>query len=289
MPALLPRFDVTLVMHAALPEGALDDKHLAAALRDEGLNVRLAVWNDPSVDWTGSKLTVVRSTWDYHREPLAWSLWLEEAGTRTRLLNQPALLAWNTDKRYLRDLEAGGITCVPTWFVGQGEFPSLPLRGFDEWVVKPAIGASARAVRRFSAAEFALQGLEYARGLATEGAVLLQPYLKEVETVLERSLVFVAGEWSHAFTKPAFSSDAAGRTPVRPYTPNAAEFEAAQRALAVVPLSTLYARVDLVPAPDGPLLMELELIEPDLALRLHPMASVRLAKACKRMLGEAEG
>jgi glutathione synthase/RimK-type ligase-like ATP-grasp enzyme len=289
MPAPCSQFDVTLVTHAALPEGAADDQHLAAALRDEGLGVRLAVWNDPSVDWHASKLAVVRSTWDYHREPQAWALWLAEAGTRTRLLNPPALLAWNTDKRYLRDLQAAGVACVPTWFVEHGATPMLPRHGINDWIVKPAIGASARAVRRFAAEEFARHGLEYARALATEGAVLLQPYLKEVETVLERSLVFIAGEWSHAFTKPAFSTDAAGRTAVQPYTPSVAELRSAQTALAAVPTPTLYARIDLVPTQDGPLLMELELIEPDLALRLHPLAAASLASACRRTLGAAEG
>jgi hypothetical protein len=34
-----------------------------------------------------------------------------------------------------------------------------------------------------------------------------------------------------------------------------------------------------VPTPDGPVLMELELIEPDLGLRLEPGAAAALARA----------
>ena len=85
MPEPCSPFDVTLVTHAALPGGAPDDQQLAAALRHEGLAVRLAVWNDPSVQWRASPLTLVRSTWDYHREPHAWAQWLAEVGTQTRL------------------------------------------------------------------------------------------------------------------------------------------------------------------------------------------------------------
>jgi hypothetical protein len=124
--------------------------------------------------------------------------------------------------------------------------------------------------------------------LALEGAVLLQPYLAEVETLRERSLVFIAGKFTHAFTKPAFASNATGRTEVQPHTPSAEELRVAKAALAAAPLPTLYARVDLAPAPGGPLLMELELIEPDLALRLCPAAAAELARQCRLQLEWAE-
>ena len=42
----------------------------------------------------------------------------------------------------------------------------------------------------------------------------------------------------------------------------------------------LYARVDLIPGPDGePMLIELELTEPSLFLRQSPGAAERLAEA----------
>jgi hypothetical protein len=54
--------------------------------------------------------------------------------------------------------------------------------------------------------------------------------------------------------------------------------------------TTLYARVDLVPSEDGSRLMELELIEPDLALRLHPDATEAFALVCRKVLSApAEG
>ena len=56
----------------------------------------------------------------------------------------------------------------------------------------------------------------------------------------------------------------------------------ADRALAAVPDGThlLYARVDLIPGPDGaPLLIELELAEPSLFLRHGPQAPTRLAES----------
>jgi hypothetical protein len=69
---------------------------------------------------------------------------------------------------------------------------------------------------------------------------------------------------------------------------SAAELAVAAQVLAAVPGGTgdlLYARVDLIPGPDGePLLGELELAEPSLFLRSDPAAGPRLADAVVRRL-----
>jgi hypothetical protein len=46
-----------------------------------------------------------------------------------------------------------------------------------------------------------------------------------------------------------------------------------------VPASCTYARVDLVESDRGPLLMELELIEPELYFSIVPGSADRMAKA----------
>ncbi|MFG6432243.1 ATP-grasp domain-containing protein [Roseateles sp. LYH14W] len=276
---------ITLVTHAALPGGAPDDLLLATALAREGLATRFAVWSDTAVDWATSPLTVVRSAWDYHRAPQAWRPWLARAGALTRLLNPPALLAWNTDKRYLRTLQAAGVPCVPTQFIEPGGAASGLRLWWADCIVKPAVAASAFGVRRFRGDGALAEAQAHARELADYGAVLIQPYLPAVETAGERSLVFIDGRFSHAFTKPAFSANAVGRTAVQPHLPSPADLAVAMHALAAAPQATLYARVDLVPHDGGMLLMELELIEPDLALRLHESAAPALAQACARALG----
>ncbi len=277
------RADVTIVTHAGLPQGAPDDRLLAEALRRQGAAVRFAVWDDGGVDWGASLVAVVRSTWDYHRAPGRWLAWVGAVDRATRLLNPPAVVRWNTDKRYLRDLMTCGVPCVPTEFVERGGELLADLaarRGWSDVVVKPAVAASAAGVRRSTGMDLAEGGEAHLRGLLARGAVLVQPYLAAVERARERSLVFVAGEFAHAFTKPAFSANAAGSTAVMPHEPTEAELALARAALDAVPGQMLYARADLVPAKTGPLVMELELIEPDLGLRLHPDAADQLARAC---------
>lgn len=56
-------------------------------------------------------------------------------------------------------------------------------------------------------------------------------------------------------------------------------------ALAVVPGPTLCARVDLLPGPDGPLVLEVELVEPSLFLPQAPEAAGRYAAAVRRAAG----
>ncbi|MEO5821630.1 MAG: hypothetical protein ABIT71_14105, partial [Vicinamibacteraceae bacterium] len=63
------------------------------------------------------------------------------------------------------------------------------------------------------------------------------------------------------------------------HEPTEAERHLAGQALQAAPGAVTYARVDVVPTSDGPRLMELELIEPDLGLRLHPPSIEVLAKA----------
>ncbi len=289
-----PDGGITIVTHRAVPGGAPDDRLLADALHRRGMFARFAPWNDDAIDWRTTPVTIVRSAWDYYRDPAGWTAWIDAASSVTTIVNAPAVLRWNSDKRYLRDLEQRDVACVPTDIVEPGD--PVPLaaraarRGWAEVIVKPAIGASAFGARRFAGAAVAGDGEAHLRMLLDRGHALVQPYLPAVDSARERSLVYIAGAFVHAFTKPAFSTDAAGATSIVAHRPSAEELALATAALAAADEAVhvaetrgrtppLYARVDLVPAEAGPLLMELELVEPDLGLRLDPSAVECLADA----------
>lgn len=280
-----PRFDVTIATHAGLPDGTTDDRLLADALIATGASTRFSIWNDTTVDWSEAARTVIRSTWDYHLHADAWFAWLDAAGAVTQLVNPAPVLRWNSRKRYLLDLEAAGVPIVPTLHVDRGGAldlaASLDERGWRDVVIKPAIGASAKGAERF--ARDAIAGAQaHLDALLTAGDALIQPYQQAVEDQRERSLVFLDGRFSHAFTKPPFLrgiGDGAGESP---HQASNAEVAVACRALDASPAPVTYARVDLVPSPGGARLMELELIEPDLGLRLHPPSAAALAAAVLR-------
>jgi glutathione synthase/RimK-type ligase-like ATP-grasp enzyme len=276
-------FDVTIVTHGEMPAGSTDDRLLVDALVAAGVRARPAVWNDAAIDWGAAPRTVIRSTWDYHLQPAAWFDWLASASRLTRLINDTATVRWNTDKRYLLDLHAAGVAIVPTEHVARGSWVDLEAccaaRGWDDVVVKPAIGASAKGAARSAGTAIREKGQAHLDALLRSGDALIQPYQAAVVTERERSLVYVGGAFSHAFTKPPFltgTGDGLGEA-IHDATP--AERALAEAALRAVRRQPIYARVDVVPAPDGPRLMELELIEPDLGLRLHPPSIPALATA----------
>ncbi|MGH3967501.1 MAG: hypothetical protein ACRDTV_05115 [Mycobacterium sp.] len=82
--------------------GSGDDAGLVGALRRRGLHARWLAWEDP--DTLHADLVILRTAGDDRpAEFLAWT-------RRVRhLLNPPDVVRWNTDKRYLRDLQRAGV------------------------------------------------------------------------------------------------------------------------------------------------------------------------------------
>jgi hypothetical protein len=109
---------------------------------------------------------------------------------------------------------------------------------------------------------------------------MVQPYMRAIDAGGERALQFFGGRLLHASRKravlapgTAFDATKVAHPGLEPWTPTPAERAVAERALAAVPNAPelLYARVDLVDGEDGqPRVMELELVEPNLFLFLHP-------------------
>jgi hypothetical protein len=276
--------DVMIATMQGRPDGGPDDALLAAAIRAEGGSVAIAGWDDPAVDWRQAGTIVVRSTWNYHLAPHAWRDWVALATSSSRLLNPAKLILWNMDKRYLCELAGLGLAVVPTRLVAPDQPEQVSAQasweGWTDVVVKPAIAASAFGARRFRLPAERNDLMDHAALLAASGSILVQPYQKRLEKARERSLVFINGQFSHAYDKPAFMGTLDGRTaPLQLVKASRAELRLANAVLAMTSSLPLMARVDVVPGAPCATLMELELIEPHLALDLHPPAAAMLARA----------
>ncbi|MEO8430836.1 MAG: hypothetical protein ABI592_04945 [Acidobacteriota bacterium] len=276
---------------AAYPDLVEDDRILQRALEERGVRTRAAVWNDPAVRWSEARMAVVRSTWDYHLHPREFEDWVRETGSRTALVNPPELILWNIHKSYLLELADRGLATVPTILVEKGSPAALSgileSAGWPEVVVKPAVSASAYRTRRIRAAHGGAEGESHLREILESSDALVQPYVEAVESEGERSLVFVDGVLTHAFRRAPFNAGwSAGLSSEVGHEPSAEESAFGRRALSLLPVSPLYARVDVIPAPNGPRLMELELVEPSLEFRLFPPAAGRFADAVLRRMGD---
>jgi glutathione synthase/RimK-type ligase-like ATP-grasp enzyme len=260
---------------------------LVRALRDAGADSVAVPWDDPDVDWAAFDLALIRSTWDYSWRAEEFTAWAERCGKATRLANPLGVVRWNADKRYLGQLAEAGVPTVHTRYFAPGDPVELPADG--EFVVKPASGAGARYAARYPAGERDAAVRQVERMHAEGFTVMVQPYLSSIDTHGERALQFFGGRLLHASVKGAvlapgtpYDADKVAHPDLRPWEPAAAELAVAERALAAVPVDTelLYARVDLVTGPDGePCVMELELIEPNLFLHLHPGSVPRVVEA----------
>jgi glutathione synthase/RimK-type ligase-like ATP-grasp enzyme len=278
---------VALVTCSEFPGLGEDEPLLLDALVARGVAAEPAVWDDPGVDWALYDLVVVRSAWDYSLRRDQFVSWAQRV---PRLLNPADVIAWNTDKRYLGELPRA----VPTTFVSAGDAWDPP---GGEYVIKPTISAGSRDTARYRPGEEA-QAREHVQALVRAGrTAMVQPYLGAVDAHGETALVFFAGEYSHAIRKGQMLQP--GQAPtnsviyleeeISPREPDAAELQAAGEVLSSLRWrrdELLYARVDLIPGPDGaPVLVELELTEPSLFLSYSPGAPQRLAERVIERLG----
>ena len=278
-----------------------DDHILAGELTSRGCEAMVEAW-DGDVDWDAFDLVVVRSTWDYTWRRDQFIDWVRGIGPRLR--NEPALIEWNSDKRYLADMAAAGLAVVPTIFAGPGD--SVPeLEG--EVVVKPAVSAGARDTGRFGPDTHDLARELIDRIRADGGTAMVQPYLPDADVGGETAVVFIAGEVSHVLHKKAvLAPDEVA--PLRESDLSAAEamfdpdlvtageagaeqLEKARRVIAYLTerfgSAPLYARVDMLAGTDGaPVLLELEAVEPNLYFETTPGVAGRLADA---IVAEATG
>ncbi|MFC7865143.1 RimK family alpha-L-glutamate ligase [Streptomyces murinus] len=286
----MPRIALATYDPGTAPSKDVDLPVLVRALNDAGARADAPYWDDPGIDWSAYDLVVVRSTWDYSWRAAEFTAWLERVARATRIANPADVIRWNLDKRYLGELAAAGVPTVPTSYLAPGEDGAPVLPTDHDYVIKPTSGAGARFAARYTPAEHETAVRHLARMHAEGFTAMVQPYLRGIDVTGERALQFFGGRLLHASRKGAvlspgtpYDADKVAHPDLTPWRPTDAELAVAEKALAAVPGSAaplLYARVDLVDGPDGtPRLMELELVEPNLFLFLHPDSLPRTAAA----------
>jgi glutathione synthase/RimK-type ligase-like ATP-grasp enzyme len=278
---------IALATCATRPVLAPNDRPLLDAFAQRGVDARPAIWDDPFIEWPSFHACLIRSTWDYAERRAEFVVWAERVAACTRLINGPAIIRWNTDKRYLLNLEAAGVPIVPTVLLDAGLALDLSRllgeHGWSEAVIKPAIGATARETLRVTRRD-AFAGQAHLDRLLKREAMLIQPFLRSILTEGEVSLVFVDGRFSHAVRKRAVAGDYRvqdefGGT-IDGIEPDEGTVALARRVIDASPGRPVYARVDFVRDDVGALrVIELELTEPMLYFHQCPAAAAQLVRS----------
>ena len=184
-----------------------------------------------------------------------------------------------------------GLPVVPTVFIEPGHdgWPDQvhDLLAHGDVVVKPAISAGSNDTERHSNIDAAQKHVSEL--LSAQRSVMLQPYMADVDVESETGLVFIDGKFSHAFAKGALlaqeknmSGGLYAEEEIGVRQPTAEQLLIGERAVKWLTSrfgKLLYARVDLLPTAQGPVIIEIELTEPSLYLLLHPEAATELANA----------
>lgn len=278
---------VAVVTCDEMPHLDGDEARLVPALCALGCVVVTPSWRAATFDWSSVDVAVIRTTWDYQVDLGAFLSWAERVDKQTRLVNTLSVVQWNTHKRYLRALHTAGVPVVPTWWVYPGErvdlAAGLGARKWDRFVIKPSVGATASGAMVGAIDEIDVASA-HMTALQTEGEVLIQPFLDDVVAFGEWSAVLLGGAYSHGVLKTAAPGDWrvqeewGGGVQACAAPPGA--LEVVDRAIAAIPSSVAYGRVDLVRVPGhGWSVIELELVEPALYFRCAPGSEDRLAAA----------
>lgn len=266
---------------------ALEHDLQFAALH-KGLAGRAALeaidWRAPLAELLTYDVALLGTPWDYteaKEEFLTRLSKLEAAGVT--VANPQAVVRWNADKLYLRELAESGAATIPTLWPeapDAAEVESAFARfGCDKVVVKRRVGAGGIGQECFVRGEVPT---DWTMGQSA----MIQPFLPSIQTEGELSFIFIAGALSHALIKRAapgeyrIQSLYGGRESALDPAPS--DRAAAEAVMAMLPFgqAPVYARIDMVRLPGGDLaVIEAELIEPYLYPEQGPHLGAMLAEA----------
>jgi len=266
----------------------IDDDLAHEPMRRRGWQVDTVPWDMPGIDWRRYEIAVIRSTWDYQHRPeefLATLDRIERFGTR--LENSLDIVRWNMQKTYLRDLAVRAVATLPTLWrqrLDPGELlPLFDAMQSEEVVIKPVMSGNAQGAYRLDRMQARAQVAEIEAYYAAR-PLMMQPFEPAVVTEGEYSLFYFNGEYSHCVLKVPKPGDFRVQEEhggdIRAVTAEPGLCAAGDAVLAAISETLLYARADFVRCADGLFrIMELELVEPALYLRMDAGAPDRFADA----------
>jgi glutathione synthase/RimK-type ligase-like ATP-grasp enzyme len=270
---------IALATAEHLPGLSPDDQVLFEVLRERGVDVSAAVW-DEDQDWSKFQTVVTRSIWDYHLKYPRYLRWLDDLDTAGVSVHNPTdVQRWNADKHYMLDVEARGVSITPTIVNPSSLQEGVKASGWERVVVKPTVASTGYETWLIDAADAEKYEQQYGEQRKRMD-VLVQEFAPGVAKG-EMSFVFLGGEYSHAVLKRAagdeFRIHVEHGGSVESFEPSTSQIDWASSVIDAIHEPWSYARVDAVSAEGGLVLMELEMLDPELFFLYDRKAAERFA------------
>ncbi|MDP1813038.1 MAG: hypothetical protein Q8K92_01170 [Leadbetterella sp.] len=256
---------IAIATYDKLPDLTFNDQLLIPIFRENGYTVSPEIWDNSEVDWSSFDIVLIRSTWDYYLKPVKFKNWISQfINSKTRLINSAEMVLKNSHKFYLKELAEKGVNIIPTVFSSE-KIELEKLKMWEKIVIKPAVSAGSHETEIF---EVNMLTQEVLDNKTRAGDWLVQPFLEEIKDAGEISMLFFGGNFSHAIQKVPKAGDFRVQkqfgAQYLKFEPSTTLLSIAKNIVQIAGKESVYARIDGVMTQNGFLLMEVEMIEPDL-------------------------
>ena len=271
-----------------------EDGLLIEALNNLGLKTIKKDWNDSNFNWNSTKTAVFRSTWDYFDKFSIFQNWLSQVQNKCALINSYEQIKWNLDKHYLQDLKNWSLPIPKSVFINKMSGTKLKdIATNMKWnhiVVKPTVSGAAKNTFQLKDQEIDNFQTKWIR-LTNQEDFIVQEFQKNIIKSGEIAVMLFGGKYSHAVLKKAKKGDFRvqddfGGT-VETITPSKEIIDLAEKAIKKLNPTPLYCRVDVIlNNQNKAVIIELELIEPELWFRFKITAADKLAMYIKEFINK---
>lgn len=245
-----------------------DDQYLVDSLEEQHCHVVVCDWE--TIDLSGPCNVLIRTPWNYPQKIEKFLNKLNSVEKNGgKIINRPDIIKWNAHKSYLCQCPFAVDTEVIR--INQDTELNYPV------VIKPVYGAggiNTYCIKNYN------EYLKLSPHFGEE--FLVQPYIENITKEGEYSFIFFQHHFSHAVVKRPVGEefrvqDSFGGS-VEKYQPTEEETREVQKMLNQFPHRYEYARLDFVRHEGKTLLMELEVIEPELFFRFSTEGAKTFAK-----------
>jgi len=255
------------------------DMDVIRLLKKQGIDSTILVWDKIIIDSLQElqkyDAILIRTIWDYYMKYDEYLKLLEIlAASKVPVFNSVDILKWNSNKKYLNELQSEGFDIIPTIFninKSNDSFSKAILKGWEKMVLKPLISGGSYHTFLIDGEDEILFN-QLIKKHYVNRPYMLQEFIPEISTGEISTITFSNG-FSYSVTKVPpqgeyrVQVDYGGIYHYGSVDPEIKKI--CDRITNRFEEKLLYQRVDGLWRNGKFLIMEVELIEPDLYLNLN--------------------